>query len=107
MPPSPRSSPVSEFPMPTPALIPNVLAERYASPAVKALWSPAGRIALERDFWIAVLKAHRDLGLAIPAAAIADYERVKNRISLPAIAARERVTLHDVKARIEEFNRSE
>ncbi len=90
--------------MPSPAPIPNVLAERYASPAVKALWSPAGRIALERDFWIAVLKAHRDLGLAVPAAAIADYERVKGRINLTAIAARERVTLHDVKARIEEFN---
>src|SRR5471032_476572 len=90
--------------MPTPALLPNVLAERYASPAVKALWSPAGRIALERDFWIAVLKAHHDLGLPIPVAAIADYERVKGLINLTAIAARERVTLHDVKARIEEFN---
>src|SRR5471032_822262 len=90
--------------MPKPAPIPNVLAERYASPLITGLWSPAGRVALERDFWIAVLKAQRDLGLAIPAAAISDYERVKNRISLPAIAARERVTLHDVKARIEEFN---
>ncbi|AHF89773.1 adenylosuccinate lyase [Opitutaceae bacterium TAV5] len=84
--------------------IPNVLAERYASPLVKALWSPAGRIALERDYWIAVMKAQRDLGLAIPAAAIADYERVKDRIDLASIDARERVTLHDVKARIEEFN---
>ncbi len=86
------------------ANIPNVLAERYASPAMRDLWSPAGRIALERDFWIAVMRAQRDLGLAIPSAAIADYERVKGRVNLPAIAARERVTLHDVKARIEEFN---
>lgn len=84
--------------------IPNVLAERYASPALKAVWSPAGRIAIERDFWIAVMRAQRDLGVAIPAAAIADYERVKNDIDLPRIAARERVTLHDVKARIEEFS---
>lgn len=57
--------------------IPNVLAERYASPLIKDLWSPAGRIALERDYWIAVMKAQRDLGLPIPAKTIADYERVK------------------------------
>jgi adenylosuccinate lyase len=84
--------------------VPNVLAERYASPLIKEIWSPAGRIALERDYWIAVMKAQRDLGVAIPAAAIADYEKVKDRIDLASIDARERVTLHDVKARIEEFN---
>ncbi|MFT3783150.1 MAG: adenylosuccinate lyase [Nibricoccus sp.] len=84
--------------------IPNVLAERYASPAMKEIWSPAGRIAIERDFWIAVMKAQRDLGVPIPADAIADYERVKDRIDLVSIATRERKTLHDVKARIEEFS---
>ena len=52
--------------------ITNVLAERYASPAIKAIWSQTGRVGLERDFWIAVMKAQRDLGVAIPAAAIAD-----------------------------------
>ncbi|WP_084442254.1 adenylosuccinate lyase [Termitidicoccus mucosus] len=86
------------------ATIPNVLAERYASPALKAVWSPAGRIGIERDFWIAVMKAQRDLGVAIPAQAIADYERVKGDINLARIAERERLTLHDVKARIEEFS---
>jgi adenylosuccinate lyase len=84
--------------------IPNVLAERYASPALKDIWSPAGRISIERDFWIAVMKAQRDLGVAIPADAIADYERAKDKINLVSIAARERKTLHDVKARIEEFS---
>jgi adenylosuccinate lyase len=84
--------------------IPNVLAERYASPAIKEIWSPEGRIAIERDFWIAVMKAQRDLGVAIPADAIADYERVKSKIDVISIGARERKTLHDVKARIEEFS---
>jgi adenylosuccinate lyase len=84
--------------------IPNVLAERYASPAMKDIWSQHGRVALERDFWIAVMKAQRDLGVPIPADAIKDYERVKGHIDLAAIAKRERVTLHDVKARIEEFS---
>jgi adenylosuccinate lyase len=83
--------------------IPNVLADRYASPAMRAIWSPRGRIVLEREVWIAVMKAQRDLGLAIPAEAIADYERVKDRVDLDDIARRERITRHDVKARIESF----
>lgn len=84
-------------------MIPNVLAERYASPALRALWSPEGKIRLEREWWIAVMKAQRDLGLDIPAAAIADYERVIDQIDLADIDARERVTRHDVKARIDSF----
>jgi len=84
--------------------IPNVLADRYASGAMRGIWSGEGRILLERDFWIAVMKAQRDLGVPIPAEAIKDYERVKGTIDLASIAARERTTLHDVKARIEEFS---
>jgi adenylosuccinate lyase len=84
--------------------IPNVLAERYASPAMRAIWSARGRILIERDLWIAVMKAQRDLGLKIPDAAIADYERVRDQVDLASIDRRERALLHDVKARIEEFN---
>lgn len=84
--------------------IPNVLAERYASPAMQEIWSAHGRILLERDFWIAVMKAQRDLGVAIPAEAIKDYERVRSDVSTNRIKERERVTLHDVKARLEEFS---
>ena len=43
-------------------------------------------------------------GRAVPAEAIADYERVLDNVDLASIAARERVLRHDVKARIEEFN---
>src|ERR1700733_10509157 len=82
----------------------NVLAERYASQAIRDVWSQRGKVLLERDFWIAVMKAQRDLGVPIPAEAIRDYERVKSRIDLASIVKRERVTLHDVKARIEEFS---
>ena len=64
--------------------IPNVLAERYASPLIKDIWSPTGRIGIERDYWIAVMKAQRDLGLPIPAAAIADYEKAKGKIESTA-----------------------
>ncbi|MFD4293393.1 adenylosuccinate lyase [Rhodococcus sp. NPDC058505] len=84
--------------------IPNVLATRYASPDLKALWSPEHKIVLERQLWLAVLRAQAELGIEVPAAAVADYERVIDTVDLDSIAARERVTRHDVKARIEEFN---
>jgi adenylosuccinate lyase len=84
--------------------IPNVLAGRYASVALAELWSPEHKIVLERRLWLAVLNAQADLGIDVPDGVIADYERVIDQVDLESIAARERVTLHDVKARIEEFN---
>ncbi|WAC17990.1 adenylosuccinate lyase [Luteolibacter sp. SL250] len=85
-------------------MIPNVLAERYASSAIQSIWSAEGRIILEREFWIAVMKAQKDLGLDIPQEAIDAYEKAKDSVDPGSIMARERVTRHDVKARIEEFN---
>ncbi|QDY75697.1 adenylosuccinate lyase [Streptomyces qinzhouensis] len=84
--------------------IPNVLAGRYASTELAALWSPERKVRLERQLWLAVLRAQRDLGIEVPEAALADYERVIDQVDLGSIAERERVTRHDVKARIEEFN---
>lgn len=86
------------------SMIPNVLAQRYASRQISEIWSGEGRIRLEREFWIAVMKSQQALGLDIPTSAIADYESVIAQIDLPSIDAREKVTRHDVKARIEEFN---
>jgi adenylosuccinate lyase len=85
------------------ALIANVLASRYASARMTRLWSAEGRVRLERELWIAVMKSQQRLGVAIPDGAIAAYERVKDQIDLASIAAREKVTRHDVKARIDEF----
>ncbi len=84
-------------------MIPNVLAERYASPALCAIWSPEGKIRLERELWIAVMKAQHSLGLNIPPKAIAAYESVLDQIDPASIMRRERITRHDVKARIDEF----
>lgn len=83
--------------------IPNVLAERYATQPMRALWSPEGKVRLERDYWIAVLKGQRDLGIPVPDGVIEAYEKVKDQIDVASIMRRERVTRHDVKARIEEF----
>jgi adenylosuccinate lyase len=68
------------------------------------LWSPEGKIVLERRLWIAVLRAQADLGIPVPDGVVAAYEAVVNDVDLPSIAARERATRHDVKARIEEFS---
>ncbi len=84
--------------------IANVLSNRYASAELSNLWSAEEKIIMERQLWIAVMKAQKDLGVEIPAEAIEAYEAVIDQVDLASIADRERVTRHDVKARIEEFN---
>ena len=84
--------------------IPDVLATRYASAEMVQLWSPRAKVALERQLWIAVLKAQADLGIDVPPGVIDDYERVVDDVDLDSIKEREKATRHDVKARIEEFN---
>ncbi len=84
--------------------VPNVLATRYAGADLAAIWSPEHKIVLERQLWIAVLKAQKDLGIDVPDGVIEAYEKVVDVVDLDSIAARERVTRHDVKARIEEFS---
>ena len=84
--------------------IPNVLANRYASAAMTDIWAPENKIRLERQLWLAVLRAQQQLGLDVPAESLDAYLAVVNVVNLSSIAERERVTRHDVKARIEEFN---
>src|SRR3954453_8829524 len=84
--------------------IPNVLANRYAAEDLVRIWSPEHKVVLERRLWIAVLAAQRDFGVDVPDGVLEDYEAVVDRVDLASIAARERITRHDVKARIEEFS---
>lgn len=83
--------------------VPNVLATRYAGADLARIWSPEHKIVLERRLWLAVLRAQADLGVEVPEGVVAAYEAVVDQVDLESIAARERVTRHDVKARIEEF----
>jgi adenylosuccinate lyase len=85
-------------------VIPNVLAARYASAELTAIWAPEEKVRLERRLWVAVLHAQRELGIDVPDGVVEAYERVLDQVDLDSIAARERVTRHDVKARIEEFS---
>lgn len=71
---------------------------------MRDIWGPHERIIAERRLWLAVLSAQHDLGIAVSSDVIEDYSAVVDRVDLDAIAERERVTRHDVKARIEEFN---
>jgi adenylosuccinate lyase len=68
------------------------------------VWSPEAKIVMERRLWLAVATAQVELGVDIPPTALDDYRAVINDVDLESIAERERVTKHDVKARIEEFN---
>jgi adenylosuccinate lyase len=85
-------------------VLPDVLAARYASQPMVELWSPEHKVRLERELWVAVMQAQRDLGVDIPPEVIDDYRAVVDAVDLASIDARERVTRHDVKARIEEFS---
>ena len=82
----------------------SVLADRYATKAMCAIFAPEEKIIAERRLWLAVARAQNKLGHAISDVAIADYEKVINKVDLVSIDAREKLTRHDVKARIEEFN---
>ena len=87
--------------------VPNVLATRYAAADLAEIWSPQHKIVLESQLWVAVLKDQKDLGIEVPEGVVEAYEAVVARgeeaVDLDSIAARERITRHDVKARIEEF----
>jgi len=82
----------------------NVLSQRYATGEINRIFSEEGKILLERELWISVLKAQKRLGVAIPDGAIERYEEAKEAIDLELIKRIELRTRHDIKARIEAFN---
>ncbi|MDP1721548.1 MAG: adenylosuccinate lyase [Candidatus Nanopelagicaceae bacterium] len=82
----------------------SVLASRYASSAMREIFAPEAKIISERKLWLAVARAQSKLGHSISQDVIRDYEKVIDHVDLASIDAREKITRHDVKARIEEFN---
>ena len=83
--------------------IPNILASRYAGAPIRALWSPEGRVVMERQLWLAVLEAQIELGVPVPDGVVEAYRAAVHTVDLGSIRAREEVTRHDLKARIDEF----
>ncbi len=82
----------------------SLLANRYASEAMREIFAPEAKIIAERKLWIAVMRAQSALGHIIAKGVISDYEKVIAKVDLASIDVREKKTRHDVKARIEEFN---
>ena len=85
-------------------ITPNVLATRYATKEMVAIFDPINKIINERKFWITILKLQQKAGLPITDSDIKAYEKVLEKVDLDSIDKREIKTRHDVKARIEEFN---
>jgi adenylosuccinate lyase len=83
---------------------PNVLATRYATKEMVAIFDPVNKIIAERKFWITILNFQKKAGLPITDSDISAYEKVINNVDLASIEKREKASRHDVKARIEEFN---
>ncbi len=79
------------------------LADRYASPAMLELWSLQTRHGLWRRLWLALAEAERDLGVAIPAEAIAQMRAHLDDIDFAAVAEYEKRFRHDVMAHIHAF----
>jgi adenylosuccinate lyase len=86
------------------SITPNVLATRYATKEMVAIFDPVNKIINERKFWIIILKLQQKAGLPITDSDIKAYEKVIEKVNLASIDKREMKTRHDVKARIEEFN---
>lgn len=86
------------------SITPNVLATRYATKEMVAIFDPVNKIINERKFWITILKLQQKSGLPITDSDIKSYEQVVENVDLASIDKREMKTRHDVKARIEEFN---
>jgi adenylosuccinate lyase len=86
------------------SITPNVLATRYATKEMVAIFDPVNKIINERKFWITILKLQQKAGLPITDSDIKAYEKVIEKVDLASIDKREMKTRHDVKARIEEFN---
>lgn len=89
---------------------------RYTSPGIAAIWTPQARNFLERDIWLQVMEAQRELGMPIPEEAIADYLRITREsaerdpdsedgtLEQLDITELEKQTRHDLYARLRWFN---
>ena len=82
----------------------SVLANRYASQAMRQIFSAESKIIAERELWLAVARAQKKMGHDISEDQLSAYEKVKQSVDLTSIDKREKDNQHDVKARIEEFN---
>ena len=76
------------------------LSQRYASPAMQALWGERRRIGLWRRLWLGLMEAQRELGLDIPERALAELRAHLDDADVERAAEHEKRLRHDVMAHI-------
>ena len=81
----------------------NPLTDRYASAEMSRIFSPAYKFPTWRRLWLALAESERELGLAIPAAAIEDMRAHLDDIDLARAEEIERRVRHDVMAHVRHF----
>jgi adenylosuccinate lyase len=79
------------------------LSQRYASPAMQALWGERRRIGLWRRLWLALMEAQQELGLDIPKQAVAELRAHLDDVDLDRVAEHEKRLRHDVMAHIHQL----
>ncbi len=76
------------------------LGQRYASPAMQALWGERRRIGLWRRLWLALMEVERELGLEIPERALAELRAHLDDADPERAAEHEKRLRHEVMAHI-------
>jgi adenylosuccinate lyase len=79
------------------------LTDRYASPEMIRIFSPAFKFGMWRRLWLALAEAEKQLGIDIPDEAIAQMRRHLDDIDLDRAAEHERRLRHDVMAHVHHF----
>ncbi len=79
------------------------LTERYASPEMQRIFSPANRFGLWRRIWLALAEAQGELGLEIPNEALRQMREGLDDLDLERAAEFERRFRHDVMAHVHLF----
>lgn len=78
----------------------NPLTERYASPEMSYVFSPAFKFGTWRRLWLALAEAEREMGLNIPEEAITALRGQLDTVDLKRAAQLERELRHDVMAHV-------
>ena len=86
-------------------VIPNVLADRYAStPICYKLVRPKIKVRQERNLWVVIMQGQKRSGTTHSSISYRCLQSVKDHVDLESIRKRELELQHDEKARIDEFN---
>ena len=83
----------------------NILSSRYASQRMNTIFSQKTKVVLERELWIKILEYQQKEALVrIEKSVLNKYKKAIDRVDFEEIEKLERITRHDVKARIQHFN---